>query len=325
MKNTLVALGILSLITVLFSLTAWDQWWIRIFDYPREQIALASTVVLVLSVLALAWRKTWVKVYLALLALGVGYQLYVLAPYTAVFPEAIPARAAAAPGQEVALMVANVKMDNREADSFLALVDEYDPDVILVMEPDAWWNEQLQPLAESYPHTLEQPQDNYYGISLYSRLPLEEAEIRYIQYEDVPAVYAVLSPPGGQAIVFYGLHPRPPLPDNSVTAADRELFRVARQVQDRSRPVIVAGDFNDVPWSYTVETFQQISGLDGLRVGRGFYNTYDAHNPLLQMPLDHIFLSEELEVARFERLPAYSSDHFALLARVLVSETTPAR
>lgn len=58
---------------------------------------------------------------------------------------------------------------------------------------------------------------------------------------------------------FFGVHPRPPAPSESVTSTekDQELLLIAKRVRALQKPVIVAGDLNDVAWSYTTELFQK--------------------------------------------------------------------
>ena len=79
-------------------------------------------------------------------------------------------------------------------------------------------------------------------------------------------------------------------------------------------PVIVVGDFNDVPWSRTTSLFRKISRLLDPRVGRGFYNTFNAKNILMRWPLDYVFISEEFRVKTFGLTESINSDHFPLYA-----------
>lgn len=311
-------LGVVCMVTVLLALTSRDQWWMRAFDYPRLQITIATIVIFLASLALFRWRQWWSGLYLTLLTLAVIYQLYILAPYWFPMQPAVPIQPSTASTDTFSLLSANVLMENRDDEAFLAIVDEYKPDLLLVMEPNGWWMEQLQPLRDRYPHHVEQPQENHYGIALYSRFPLLETELMYFEHNQTPSIYAVVQLPSGNEFIFYGEHPRPPLPENSVSAADKELIKVAHRTREADRPVIVAGDFNDVPWSYTVETFAEISRLRDIRIGRGFYNTFDANNPLLRLPIDQIYLSPEIGLVELADPIRFSSDHFALYAQMVV-------
>lgn len=320
LRTILIALGLLSIISVIFSITARDQWWIRVFDYPRLQIAIISVLVLLLSVISLNRSKRWIQVYMFGLIAAVLWQGYVLHPYILpVEPEA-PTQEVVDSGEAFSLLVANVLMENKDVGAFLELVEEKDPDVVLAIEPNQRWTEQLAPLRESHPYYVEQPQDNHYGMNLYSRLPLSETEIHYFENTETPSIYTVLTLPEGNEIAFYGTHPRPPLPENSVSAADKELIKIAQRVKESDRPVVVAGDFNDVPWSFTVEKLQEISQLRDIRVGRGFYNTFDATSPILRMPIDHVFISPHLGLATIADPMRFSSDHLALFTTLVATD-----
>jgi len=116
----------------------------------------------------------------------------------------------------------------------------------------------------------------------------------------------------GHKVHFFGVHPRPPAPSESVTSTekDRELLIVARRAKASQLPVIVAGDLNDVAWSYTTELFQKMSRLLDPRKGRGFYNTFPVQWPVLRFPLDHIFCSRHFKLRQLRRLKSIGSDHF---------------
>lgn len=316
LQTLLVFLGITVILVSVISLLAWDEWWITSVTYPWEQITLASILVLALSFWVLRWRQTWVKLYLTLLIVAVLYQVQVLLPYIFLYPKAVETATPA--GTTFQLMVANVQVSNRDAARFLALVEEVNPDVLQVIELSAWWQQQVAPLRAAYPHHFEQPQENAYGMALYSRLPLENVEVYHYENAATPSIYAELALPQDGRIALHALHPRPPLPENSIENADKELIQVAQVVRTAEWPVIVAGDFNDVPWSYTIEEFRAISGLPEPRMGRGFYNSFDTQRWWLRFPLDHVYLSDELELVAYERLPPFGSDHFALLVTITV-------
>lgn len=53
-------------------------------------------------------------------------------------------------GSALMVMVANVKKSSQNADEFLEIATETDPNVLLVMETDDYWDEQLAPLRDRY-------------------------------------------------------------------------------------------------------------------------------------------------------------------------------
>ena len=57
---------------------------------------------------------------------------------------------------DLRVLSANVHVSSRRVDELLRLVDRTNPDLVLLMETDAWWHEHLQGLRERYPYLVEQ-------------------------------------------------------------------------------------------------------------------------------------------------------------------------
>src|SRR5690606_39598368 len=91
---------------------------------------------------------------------------------------------------------------------------------------------------------------------------------------------------------------------------------IAKEAKAHKGPVIVAGDLNDVAWSYTTNLFLKVSELLDPRIGRGFYSTFHAKYRLLRWPLEHVFFSSEFYLRSLKRLPDIVSDHFPILIEV---------
>jgi endonuclease/exonuclease/phosphatase (EEP) superfamily protein YafD len=284
-------------------------WWVRVLDFPRVQIAALGLVALAIAGAAFD-RRRW----LVVVAACVAWQLGAVLPFTPLAPEEVEPAGPDAP--RIRLLVANVLQTNRDAAPLLREVAATDPDVFLAMETDAWWADALAPLHADYPHRLSEPLPNTYGIILYSRLPLEDAEIARLVESDVPSVHATVRV-GGDRVRLHGLHPRPPGPGMQPSGPrDAELVIVGEMVRDEGRPAVVIGDLNDVAWSATTKLFREVSGTLDPRIGRGMFNTFDANNPLLRYPLDHVFHTPELRLGAMRRLPDVGSDHFPMFAEL---------
>ncbi|GAB2714852.1 endonuclease/exonuclease/phosphatase family protein [Halomonas garicola] len=291
------------------------QWWARACEFPRLQIASLAALCLVLSAFAEADARLWLMLANALV---VAVQLHRILPYTRL--ASITVQPTDPDGDEarcVTLLVANVLTPNRQAHRLTEQIKALKPDVVLTLESDDWWQEQLDPaLDEGWPHSVKIPLDNLYGMHLYSRLPLEEAEVKWLIQDDIPSIHTWLVLPNGERVRFYALHPRPPAPSESETSLwrDGELLLVGQMIHRDPKPTLAAGDLNDVAWSRSTRMFCRVSHMLDPRRGRGMFSTFHAKYPLLRWPLDHIFVSEHFTLTAMRRLKSIGSDHFPIMA-----------
>ncbi len=311
MEHLLAAAGAALVVATLLPLARLQRWWVRIFDFPRLQIAVALLIVLLVHAVMVEAGPWSQGLRLAMFACLV-LQAKLMLPYTRLVRPQVQDSAQPDPANSVRLLFANVLQSNRDAAALREVVREADPDVVLVLEADAWWNEQLAMLAGTHPHTVLRPQDNTYGMLLFSRLPLVDPEVSFLVEDDVPSIHATVRLRSGREIRLHCLHPRPPAPNESDSSVprDAELLVVGRAVREDPRPVIVMGDMNDVAWSHTSMLFRDISGLLDPRMGRGFFNTFNAKHRLVRFPLDHFFHSNDFRLVAFRRLAYIGSDHF---------------
>ncbi|MDO5056802.1 MAG: endonuclease/exonuclease/phosphatase family protein [Lautropia sp.] len=285
-----------------------NHWTIRVFDFPRLQIAVASLVCVLLG-LILPHGNSPLLAFMEVLNLGcMAYQIWEISAYTRLVRPQVAVWRGPADARSISLLVSNVLTPNRQAGKLLALVEQYQPDIVLTLESDAWWEKQLAPLEKGWPYTVKEPLDNLYGMHLYSRLELRNVEVRHWVQEDIPSIVAEVRLRSGDWITIYCLHPMPPTPTESATSTNRdaELLLVGQEIARGNSPVLVFGDLNDVAWSSTSRLFQKTSGLMDPRVGRGLYSTFHAQWPLMRWPLDHIFHSADFMMRDIRVLP----DHF---------------
>jgi endonuclease/exonuclease/phosphatase (EEP) superfamily protein YafD len=298
-----------------------EAWWIRIFDFPRRQIAVLTLVTIPAYVALAGYDGALDRLVIGLLCACALYQLVRIGAYTPLFAKQAKNAAAGAPERRLGIVVANVLTTNRNATALLEIVRARDPDVMLFMETDAWWQAQLDALEATHPHTVKCPQDNLYGMHLYSRLELVEPKLRFLLEPDIPSIHAGLRLRSGECVEMHCVHPRPPAPTEASTSVERdaELLVVAKAVASAGQPAIVIGDLNDVAWSATTRLFQKISGMLDPRVGRGMFSTFHAQHVWLRWPLDHIFISPEFTVVSLRRLGYFGSDHFPIHAELAYS------
>ncbi len=319
MSLVLFLLAALLAIFTLIPFVRHEVWWIRVFDFPRLQVAFLCAVVLALLLVFhdSGWM-TWAGGVLAAVSLLI-HGLVVLR-YTPAWPKEVEDAEGGHP--TLKLLIANVLMKNRENAGLFDFIDAQDPDLIILDEPDSWWEEQFRRLESRYPHTLKNALPNTYGMLLYSKKPFLEAEKKNLIEEGVPSFHVTIAL-DGQEVRLHFIHPKPPFPKEAKTTAgrDAELIVVGKMAAEESRPTLVAGDLNDVAWSRTTTLFQKTSRLLDPRKGRGLYNTFHADHFLVRWPLDHLFHSDHFRLVRLERGPAYGSDHFPMFVELELDPT----
>lgn len=285
---------------------------VRLFDFPRLQIAILSTALLVITLASFPWRGvTWIPV--GLLVTVIAVQAAHIAKFSPIWQRSVKRfEGDLSATTAVRILVSNVKQSNRDYDKLCLLVRQLDPDIAIFMETDRQWVSALDSVVSAYPARMECALDNSYGMFMVSRFRLVDDHVRFHLNDEVPSFDAMVEPNDDCRFRLFVVHPEPPVPTRDTVGRDAEIILVGRMARDETAPTIVTGDLNDVAWSRTTRRFQRISRLLDPRQGRGQYNSFDARYFFLRWPLDHIFHSAHFQVIAIRRLPFVGSDHFPM-------------
>lgn len=289
---------------------------VRVLSFARQQVIVLALAAMALAVVA------GQAVVLTVLAVVVVLQVIPIArflPHGRVqsLPASPEERADAARGLRI--LTANVKRSNRAFGRLIALVKAHAPDLVVLIEPDAAWLAALEPLHGRYPHRAERPLDTGYGMALWSKRPFLSVDWRELLVAGVPSLRAAIRL-DDEAVRIYVLHPEPPVPWHDTRGRDAEIGLVGIEAARDPLPAIVTGDLNDVAWSHTTRRFQRLSGHLDPRVGRGLFNSFHAGRVWMRWPLDHLFHDPRFRLVAMQRLPAFGSDHFAMLFALALAQ-----
>ncbi|EBA11579.1 endonuclease/exonuclease/phosphatase family protein [Roseobacter sp. CCS2] len=293
------------------------QWWIRMWDFPRLHIAIIALTVVALAVpLAISYKP----LFLGMVCAAFVYQAIQIFPYTPFAPKEIALSAAPSASDEVTSMAVNVLMENTRYDDLINIIEREDPDVLLLMETDALWAEALESTLARYATVKSYIEDDHYGMIFATRLDVVSTEFIWPIDDDTPAVKAILRAPNGPEFNFIGLHPRPPVPGNDTETRDRQIKNAALMTSSMDRPTICMGDFNDVSWSWTTKRFKEYGNFREPRIGRGMISSFHADYPFMRLPIDQLFVTENVGLVSFARLENFGSDHFPMIATIFLKE-----
>jgi endonuclease/exonuclease/phosphatase (EEP) superfamily protein YafD len=261
---------------------------------------LATTLLLLL---AFAWRRAWRWAGIAVVLVGLsGAQL---ASYPAVTTVASPD-----PERALRLMVYNIYHLNNDLEAVVATVRRYDPDIVFLMEYSDAVQEQIEGAFADYPHRLIRPSRLTMGLALFSRLPIEAAEVHRAEETRIP-VFEVRLLADDKSFTFVGGHPWPPqLQWGALHRSQMEaITRVAAAAEP---PLLVAGDFNAAPWSHTVRELAERSEVRLVRRQLDLTKTFYPF-PGFGLPIDHVLVSDTWQVLAMEYGPPGGSDHAPLI------------
>ncbi|MBK6267138.1 endonuclease/exonuclease/phosphatase family protein [Marivirga sp. S37H4] len=298
-----------------------DHWTFRVFEFPRAQKWVLNLLIMLGYILLIGISYPIDFIFVGLLAVNLIYLSYQIYPFLPFSPKQIQSTGKNQKA-DIKLLISNVYQYNRKFEKLDQLIHENDADLVLMVETDKWWKEKsVESFGEKYPYQVLIDQENTYGMLIFSKFELQNTEVRHLVKKEVPSVVTEIVIKNKNKIKLFALHPEPPVPGENLysTARDAEILMVGKEVANEILPVIVAGDLNDVAWSYTTTLFQRISRLLDPRRGRGFFSTFHAKYPLFRWPLDHVFCSGHFRVDKMKRLKGIGSDHFPILLDLYLS------
>lgn len=200
----------------------------------------------------------------------------------------------------------------------------------------------------SYNNKLDYDDDHHFGIIVFSKYPIVKRKEITSGQEDYNSTYQYVDiKVGDDTIRAFNCHlqslkfdkenkaylEQPGITGeenirNSKSIIDKlkrgfirranQSDHIRRTMDESPYPVIVCGDFNDVPNSYAYHTIgknmQNVFRLKGSGIGR----TYSGISPTLR--IDHIFLDKRFELFQYTRIAKKLSDHYPILADIRLKD-----
>lgn len=220
----------------------------------------------------------------------------------------------AAPFDKLRVMQSNVLYENMRFSSFIELVREEQPDILIAQEVTTEWLDQLEILREIFPHVKSQGGPRGGGIALYSRFPLVQSDIITLDKER-PAINARLGIEDRELTLFT-FHTHAPLRKHHFDYRNNHLRAAADLIKRLPAPLVVIGDLNTTMWSPYFDELVQETGLFNTRCGFGLLPTWPSwflRLPFLMLPIDHCLVSPGIGVHNVRTRGLRGSDHHSLI------------
>lgn len=276
------------------------SWFLDLFSHFRVQYFLGLAVIGVIFLTGRR-RKTGAA-FLGFACVNLAVVLLAVAGRTRAMPEGAPV---------VRAMLINVNTRFGDPVRVGQAIRDADPDLLVLEEISDSWMKDLAWLTNAYPHFLAHPQEDNFGIGLFSKRPIAQARIIFMGSADVPSILATVEM-GPTHLAVLATHPLPPGGAEYSRMRNEQLGRIPGMVRPAA-PLILLGDLNVTPWNRHFRTLLKDAGLLDSARGRWVQPTWPVQNVLFRVPLDHFLHSPDVVVARRLIGPDVGSDHFPLI------------
>lgn len=280
------------------------QWALELISHWQWVYLVAG--ITCLAVLVVAKRAWWPLIPLLVLGASFFVQSGTLDRST----EPVGAR----PVLQVA--TANLNFDTTDFSGLVGwLVSGEAPDVVFLQEFTGQAQQALQSpeVAQRYPHRVEAPQPDQFGLAILSRYPLSEVQkVEPPDMQDTLRLRATVTWAGGP-VRLSAIHPMPPLNATYAQRRDQALVEEAHHLSQSGGLALMAGDFNTTPWA------KGMLAIDSqLRRANGLAGSWpNAFGWLSVLPLDHVLASSGWQLVDSGHGADLGSDHRPVIVRLV--------
>lgn len=294
------AAGFVLCVSTAFGLLGRFSWFLDLFSHFRVQYFIGLTLLGLLLLIPRQHKTAIAFLFVAGINLAIVLPMYFGGQ----------SLTSQGPGTLRAMLL-NVNTRLGDANRVKEVIQDFDPDIVVLEEISSQWVQDLQWLMESHPYTRVQPRADNFGIGLFSKLSIRTSDIVYIGDAKVPSLIATLDT-GTDQLDVIATHPMPPGGASYSKWRNDQLAKLPNHVSSNS-PVLLLGDLNVTPWNYHFRKLLQSTGLLDSSQGRGIQPTWPNFNLLLRIPIDHCLHSPDIVVFKKVVGPDVGSDHYPLI------------
>lgn len=210
----------------------------------------------------------------------------------------------------------NVGMRNVDPGPLIDWVTRERADVVALFEVSPEYAAKLDVDAD-FPFQKIVPRRDPFGIGVISRYPMKAVDV--IRDDDGIAHIEADLEWQHQTLKVIAMHPMPPIEPRFGLVRDAKLQTAAKKLADQGSPGIVVGDMNATPWSSAFNGLAE----HGLRRVTGLDPSWPvAFGGFMGIPIDHVLVSAHWGWVENHIGPDLGSDHFPVIARLVLRPPT---
>ena len=205
----------------------------------------------------------------------------------------------------------------RQPEQVIEWLGSVEADVVFLYEAGRPWTRLLQ--AADLPWIIVGPDGDLNKPSSTLALVGPQADVEFVDLVEWSAPIVTIDVKS-EAVTLIGMHAPSPYSAQRARERDAELLAVADWVTEQTGHVVVAGDFNATPFSWSFRRMLDVTGLENSLVGFGLQPTWPVNNVLFRSPIDHLLYSNRLVVVDRQVLDSLGSDHYPIAVDLAINE-----
>jgi endonuclease/exonuclease/phosphatase (EEP) superfamily protein YafD len=288
-------------------LAGW-HWLLELFSHFRLQYI----VILFAAALIYGLQRRWSWSVAALVLCGINV------PPVGEVLQLSNAASASDYATPLVLVSVNLNSQNKDVSAVLDFTRTEQPDVLVLQEFTFRWAADLAALENEFPHHFQRPQEDSFGLAVYSRWPLTDTQAIALG-DSTPALNTTVAAPQGLLQVI-AVHLRPPMTGPWAAERAAQFRHLAGLVAVSQLPLAVLGDFNATPWSPDFRHWTVTSQLQHSPGGGGLAYTWPVAMPIFWIPIDACVVNENLMITSQHRGTPIGSDHYPLITSVQLTK-----
>lgn len=226
--------------------------------------------------------------------------------------------APAEPVSGLSLLSQNLSSWNHQKIRALEMLTQASPDIIVLQEYTPAWHVALGSVRRDYPHGYFVTEGGAFGIAVMSRIPLSNAIHFEVGEPGVPVIdIAVASDQFDGRILT--VHFEPPMTRESFDTQRRQMADLAGVVDSIDAEFVVAGDFNNTPYS---PGFRRFLARTNTRLAPPEWRATWPHIlGLFGIPIDHLLASSGVSTSNKKHVLPIGSDHRGFVIEIATPST----
>ncbi len=213
----------------------------------------------------------------------------------------------------IELLFANPTLSNDDGKLTLARIIRCNADVVLLEEFTPNWIAEVEAIRSYYPYQIRIPRADPLGKAILSKYPL----LSNTQHEFAsnPVLHVALLNKHNDSFQIIVSNSLPPITMSSFRSLDLFLDSLSAELQKSLSNVILAANFNVVPWSRELRKFRVQTGLMSSRRDNTDAVSQSGSMDILNVPNMEVYYSGDLECAGFQLLSDTKGNPIGVLGR----------